>query len=114
MYTGRPFIKLFEDISCTKELNVDLFDNYITTVQVISGISDIIFKKKIYIKNVGSHKAYNVKVTAMFDDNDVESSLECETIMPLEVVEFKISMPIVKGQTMARILSYKIDYDTIP
>ena len=114
MYTGRPFIKLFEDISCTKELNVDLFDCYVTTVKVINDISDIVLKRNIYVKNVGTHKAYNVRITAMFDDSDIESSFDRETIIPLEVVEFKLSIPIVKGQTIARTLSYKIDYDTIP
>ena len=39
--------KLFEDINCTKELNVDLFDCYVTTVQVINGINDIVFKRNI-------------------------------------------------------------------
>lgn len=122
MYTGRPFIKLFEDISCTKELNVDLFDCYVTTVKVINSISDIVLKRNIYVKNVGTHKAYNVRITAMSDDSDIESGfdhetiipLEHKTIIPLEVVAFKLSIPIVKGQTMDRTLSYKIDYDTIP
>ena len=49
MYTGRPYIKLFEDCSCTKEVDVDVFGNYITTTQIISGISDIDFKRKIYV-----------------------------------------------------------------
>ena len=114
MYTGRPFIKLFEDINCIKELSVDLFGNYITTLQVINDIDDIVLKRNIYVKNVGTHKAYNVIITDMFDDSDIESSFDREAIIPLEVVEFKLSIPIVKGQTLAKTLSYKIDYDTIP
>ena len=114
LYTGRPFIKLFEDINCIKELGVDLFGNYITTLQLINDIDDIVFKRKIYVKNVGTHKAYNVKITAMFNDSSIESSLDHEVITPLEVIEFKTSIPIVKGQTIAKTLSYKIDYDTIP
>lgn len=114
MYTGRPYIKLFEDCSCTKEVAIDMFGNYITTTQIISGISDIDYKRKIYVKNVGTHKAYNVVVTAMFSDNNIVCELNQDLIKPKQVVELILTIPIVKGQTIAKSLSYEIQYDCLP
>lgn len=114
MYTGRPYIKLFEDCSCTKELCVDVFGNYVTTFQIISGISDIDFKKRFYVKNVGSHKAFNVKIIAMFDDSDIIAEINYETIKPNEVAELDLTMPIKKGQNMTKVLNYTLEYDCLP
>ena len=114
MYTGRPYIKLFEDCSCTKEVDVDVFGNYVTTTQIISGISDIDFKRKIYVKNVGSHKAFNVKMIAMFSDSDIIAEINCETIKPKEVAELVLIIPIKKGQNMTKVLNYTLEYDCLP
>ena len=114
MYTGRPYIKLFEDCSCTKEVDVDVFGNYITTTQIISGISDIDFKRKIYVKNVGSHKAFNVKIIAMFGDSDVIAEINYETIKPNEVAELVLTIPVKKGQNMTKVLNYTFEYDCLP
>lgn len=114
MYTGRPYIKLFEDCSCTKEVGVDAFGNYVTTCQIISGISDIDFKRKIYVKNVGSHKAFNTKLIAMFDNNDVIAEINYETIRPNEVAELDLTIPIKKGQNMTKVLNYTLEYDCLP
>ena len=114
MYTGGPYIKLFEDCSCTKEVSVDVFGNYVTTCQIISGISDIDFKRRIYVKNVGSHKAFNAKIIAMFDNNDVIAEINCETIKPNEVAELDLTIPIKKGQNMTKVLNYTFEYDCLP
>ena len=114
MYTGRPYIKLFEDCCCTKEVRVDVFGNYVTTCQIISGISDIDFKRRIYVKNVGSHKAFNVKLIAMFDDSDVITEFNYETIKPNEVAELDLTIPIKKGQNMTKVLNYTLEYDCLP
>ena len=114
MYTGRPYIKLFEDCCCTKEVDVDVFGNYMATTQIISGISDIDFKRKFYVKNVGSHKAFNVKIKAMFDNNDVIAEINYKTIRPNEVAELVLIMPVQKGQNMTKVLNYKLKYDCLP
>ena len=114
MYTGRPYIKLFEDLSCTKEVGVDVFGNYVTTCQIISGISDIDFKRKIYVKNVGSHKAFNVKIIAMFSDSDIIAEINYETIKPNEVAELVFTIPVQKGQNMTKVLNYTLEYDCLP
>ena len=114
MYTGRPYIKLFKDCCCTKEVDVDVFGNYITTTQIISGISDIDFKRKIYVKNVGSHKAFNAKIIAMFDNNDVITEFNYETIRPNEVAELVFTIPVKKGQNMTKVLNYTLEYDCLP
>ena len=114
MYTGRPYIKLFEDLSCTKEVGVDAFGNYVTTCQIISGISDIDFKRKIYVKNVGSHKAFNVKIIAMFSDSHVIAEVNYKTIKPNEVAELVLIIPVQKGQTMTKVLYYTLEYDCLP
>ena len=114
MYTGRPYIKLFEDCSCTREVDVDVFGNYITTTQIISGISDIDFKRKIYVKNVGSHKAFNVKIMAMFSDSDVITELNYETSKANEVAELILTIPVKKGQNMTKVLNYTLEYDCLP
>ena len=114
MYTGRPYIKLFEDLSCTREVDVDVFGNYVTTCQIISGISDIDFKRRIYVKNVGSHKAFNVKIIAMFDNNDVITEFNHKTIKPNKVAELDLTIPIKKGQNMTKVLNYTLEYDCLP
>ena len=114
MYTGRPYIKLFEDCCCTKELYVDVFGNYATIAQIISGISDIDFKRRIYVKNVGSHKAFNAKIVAMFDNNDVIAEINYKTIKPNEVAELDFTIPIKKGQKMIKVLKYTLEYDCLP
>ena len=114
MYTGRPYIKLFEDCCCTKEVGVDVLGNYVTTCQIISGISDIDFKRRIYVKNVVSHKAFNVKIIAMFDNNDVIAEINYETIKPNEVAELDLTIPIKKGQNMTKVLNYTLEYDCLP
>ena len=114
MYTGRPYIKLFEDLCCTKEVGVDVFGNYVTTSQIISGISDIDFKRKIYVKNVGSHKAFNAKIIAMFDNNDVIAEINYKTIRPNEVAELVFTIPVKKGQNMTKVLNYTLEYDCLP
>lgn len=114
MYTGRPYIKLFEDYPCTKEVHVDVLGNYVTTFQIISGISDIDFKRKFYVKNVGSHKAFNVKIIAMFDDSHVIAEINYETIKPNEVAELVLIIPVQKGQNMTKVLNYTLEYDCLP
>lgn len=114
MYTGRPYIKLFEDYCCTKELYVNVLGNYVTITQIISGISDIDFKRRIYVKNVGSHKAFNVKIIAMFDDSDVTVEFKKKTIKPNEVAELDLTIPVKKGQKIIKVLKYTLEYDCLP
>ena len=60
MYIGQAKVKLFHDSSCTKELKKNISGKYLTDVRVISGQPTHTLTKRIYAKNLGTHKAYNV------------------------------------------------------
>lgn len=110
MYIGQAKLKLFHDSSCTKELKKDISGKYFLDVRVISGQPTHILTTKIYAKNLGTHKAYNINLTG----SNQNISIEKQTLRSKEKCYIDISTEIPKGDKGIRILLNKLEYTQLP
>ena len=60
---GQAKLKLYEDRLCTKEAEQDVSGKYLIKAYCITGEPTHYFDKKLYVKNFGTHPAYNIKIT---------------------------------------------------
>lgn len=115
MYNGQAKLKLYEDTSCTKEIRLSPIGEYILNARIVTGHSSGTYNKNIYIKNVGSHSAYNISVTKLTDTSSEATIQNSFSILPSNAREvIKISIPYTKGDRNTIRISMKIDYDNIP
>ena len=109
-YIGMAKLKLYEDISCTQEAKTNTYGSYVLNVKAISGQPTHTFTKTMYVKNVGTHKAYNVKLKG--DNKNI--SLEKEIIEPKEKCKVTITKEIQKGDKNISIYLTDLEYTQLP
>ena len=56
IYEGQAKLKLYEDIACTREIELDISGKYILSTNCITGEPTHDYEKKIYIKNYNNKK----------------------------------------------------------
>lgn len=110
MYIGQAKVKLFHDSSCKKELTKDITGKYLLNTKVISGQPTHVFKKRIYAKNLGTHKAYNVNLVG----SNQNISIQKETLRNNEKCYIDISVEIPKGDKGIRTFLTKLEYTQLP
>ena len=91
------------------KLPSNLQDAIIDT-KVISGQHTHVFKKRIYAKNLGTHKAYNVNLVG----SNQNISIQKETLRSNEKCYIDISAEIPKGDKGIRTISIKLEYTQLP
>ena len=109
-YIGMAKLKLYEDISCTQEAKTNIYGSYALNIKVISGQPTHTFIKTMYIKNVGTHKAYNISLKR--DNNNI--SIEKETLNPNEKCKVTITKKIQKGDKNICIYIADLEYTLLP
>ena len=109
-YIGMAKLKLYEDICCTQEVKFNIYGNYALDIKAISGQPTHTLKKILYIKNVGSHKAYNISLKR---DND-NISIEKETLKPNEKCKVTITKEIQKGDKNISLYTTDLEYTQLP
>ena len=67
---NQAYLRLYEDMLCNKELRKGITDDYVVSFSVPTGHSDLTYNKTIYVKNTGTHKAYNITVTKQYDSSN--------------------------------------------
>ena len=112
---NKALLKLYLDMSCTMELNKGVSNTYVINSNIPTGHGDIEFKKHLYVKNVGSHKAYNIK-TYLYGNTTQECEITSskEELKPNESDVIVISKKYHKGETSNNVLSVGVEYDNIP
>lgn len=115
MYTGQAKLKLYEDSSCTKEITLSHNGDYILNSKIITGHSNGEYRKNVYVKNVGTHKAYNIYVNIISDWSNSVTISKNFNVLPSNSKEvFTITTPYVKGDKKTIRVSIKLDYDNVP
>ena len=110
MYIGQAKVKLFHDLSCKKELKKDISGKYFIDVKAISGQHTHTLTKRIYAKNLGTHKAYNVNLVG----SNQNISIQKETLRSNEKCYIDISVEIPKGDKGIRTFLTKLEYTQLP
>lgn len=110
MYIGQAKVKLFHDSSCMKELKKDISGKYFIDARVISGQPTHTLTKRIYAKNLGTHKAYNVNLVG----SNQNISIQKETLRSNEKCYIDISAEIPKGDKGIRTFLIKLEYTQLP
>ena len=115
MYSGQAKLKLYEDTSCTKEIRLSPTGEYILNARIVTGHASGTYNEKIYVKNVGSHSAYNISVTKLTDTSSEATIQNSFSTLPSNAREvIKVSIPYAKGDRNTIRISMKVDYDNIP
>ena len=110
MYIGQAKVKLFHDSSCTKELKKDISGKYFIDVKAISGQPTHTLTKRIYAKNLGTHKAYNVNLVG----SNQNVFMQKKELKSNEISYIDISVEIPKGDKGIRIFLTKLEYTQLP
>lgn len=111
-YEGMARLKLYKDSYCVKEEDKNIKGDYVLYVPVVTGNNQLDFHKNIYIKNVGSHTAYNVTCTTDYAGATIE--FEDTTIKSKRTTKCKVKIPLTKGDTSSKTIIVKVSYDNIP
>lgn len=113
-YDGMAYIKLYEDSSCKKELTRGMYDYYTLKLRIPTG-NAYGYKKTLYAKNVGSHKAYNVNVLETQDSSNKAVIIMSKNILaPNEKCLIKISINFEKEEVGQYALGFDVLFDNIP
>ena len=109
-YIGQSKLKLYEDISCTKEVEQDISGMYKINIKCITGQPSHIFEKVLYVKNVGTHTAYNISI------DNAEGSFEIPNteLKSRKVCYLKVKCNVIKGDKEEKILTARLDYTNLP
>lgn len=110
MYIGQAKVKLFHDLSCKKELKKDISGKYFIDVRVISGQPTHTLTKRIYAKNLGTHKAYNVNLVG----SNQNVFMQKKELKSNEISYIDISVEIPKGDKGIRTILTKLEYTQLP
>ena len=111
-YDGMSHLKLYKDRTCSLEEDRDINGNYVLHTTAVTGNEQIDFYKNIYIKNVGSHTAYNITCTP--DYAGAQVILDDETLKPTLFTKCKLIVPLTKGEKSSKTVTVQISYDNIP
>ena len=109
-YVGMAKLKLYEDICCTQEAKFNTYGNYVLDIKAISGQPTHTLTKRIYAKNLGTHKAYNVNLVGI----NQNISIQKETLRSNEKCYIDISTEIPKGDKGIRTFLTKLEYTQLP
>jgi hypothetical protein len=105
-------LKLYNDSKCSGELATNSEGNYTISVFLIAA-SDYTAIKTIYIKNIGTHKAYNISVDIAGDITFEPVSLLHAELSVNDIMKCDILIPITKDITIKGNLNITINYDNI-
>jgi hypothetical protein len=106
-------VKCFENKNCTRELKTD-DSGYILDLSLLSSNNDSQYKKNIYVKNVGTHRAYRVQVQELSDSLNKCTLYVDKTELGInEVGTLSVSLSIVKGENKTGTLYFKLNYDNV-
>ena len=112
---NQAYLRLYEDMLCNKELRKGITDDYVVSFSVPTGHSDLTYNKTIFVKNTGTHKAYNITVTKQYDSsNKATINSKLTSLAPKHSGKFKISIPYSKGEKKNYQISLNVEYDNIP
>ena len=112
---NQAYLRLYEDMLCNKELLKGITDDYVVSFSVPTGHSDLTFNKTIYVKNTGTHKAYNITVTKQYDSSKKATiNSKLTSLAPQHSDKFKVSIPYSKGEKKNYQVSLNVEYDNIP
>lgn len=107
-------IKCYDNKNCTRELNKDTDGNYILDLHMLSSNSDNQYKKFIYYKNKGTHRAYRISLLELSDTlNKCTMSLDKTTLGLEETGVITINIPIVQGENLTGTFSFRLNYDNV-
>lgn len=110
IYEGQAKLKLYEDIACTREIELDIGGKYILSANCITGEPTHDYEKKIYIKNVGTHSAYNVSFSS--NKGDISTTTNEIKANKVHVVTIKITMP--NGEANSQTIVGGLNYTNLP
>ena len=110
MYIGQAKVKLFDDFLCKKELKKDISGKYFIDVRIISGQPTHTLTKRIYAKNLGTHKAYNVNLVG----SNQNVFMQKKELKSNEISYIDISVEISKGDKGIRTILTKLEYTQLP
>ena len=113
--TNQAYLKIYEDMACTKELKQGFNNDYIINVQVPTGYSNINYKKNLYVKNVGTHTAYNIVSSKNYDSSSKATVTLSKSILhSKESALLQVSINYTKGDKVNHQVQVTLDYDNIP
>lgn len=113
--TNQAYLRIYEDMACTKEIKNGLSDSYIVSIMIPTGHGNINFRRNLYIKNTGTHTAYNVTSNKIYDSsNKATVSVVKNTLRPKESTIVEVGIQYLKGETTSHLVTVELEYDNIP
>lgn len=117
MYEGQAKIILCEDTACTKQLSLAPNGDYVVIMPITTGHSNGLYRKNIYMKNVGTHKAYNIVVSEVSDESN-KFTVTPPSVSTLDGstgrTKIEIVTSYIQGERSNNRLILRVNYDNIP
>ena len=114
MYDGMAKLKLYVDSSCLNELPRAYNGNYVFSTSVVTGNSDINYNRNIYVKNIGTHTAYNITFSKLSGDKGVSFQTPKAELLPNKHMICKMAIMLKKGEKFSGSFQIKMNYDNLP
>lgn len=111
-YDGMAFVKLYTNRACTREIDKDVNDDYVFNVNKISNNAHNPLTITFYAKNIGSHKAYDFKMTKLTTPIDYTLISNKSTLLPTEISICKAKI-VVPNDNITYTFSIKVEYDNV-
>jgi uncharacterized protein YfaS (alpha-2-macroglobulin family) len=105
-------LQCFENRMCTKELTMLPDGSYSLGIKQLSSNNDSEYKRYVYVKNTGTHKAYTVKLTKVSADA-VTIAIDKSELLVGETAKITIDLPVTMGSTTDVDLVFKLEYDNL-
>ena len=116
MYQGMAYLELFYNKACTKKIEQDINGNYTLATNVVSSNAYDPYITTFYVKNNGSHAAYDCNITAISNPNSMTidtTVINNLTLLSGEVRRCLVSVPITRSETGTKTITLNVAYDSI-
>ena len=110
-FNGMSYLRMYSNRAGTNELPM-VNGCYEFSFPVISTNAYSPYSFCLYLKNVGSHNAYDVSVICTNDTTATIKTLN-QKVHPNGVTPVRIKFPIAKNTNKTQVFKFKVHYDSI-
>lgn len=111
MYEGMSYVQLYRNKALTQKLPQDLFGHYMLDLGVISNNAHSPYTFNVYMKNIGTHKAYDVDITIL--TGDATTTFVKQDLLPFQFKTAQFAIVLDKNQIIQEFITFQLEYDSV-
>lgn len=96
-YEGMSHLKLFKNFACTDEIESNVEGTFVYTSEPVSNNAMKPNTVTLFVKNVGTHKAYDLTIKVITTDIPILGTVDKSIVLSKQVVRLILSGDFEKG-----------------